>query len=137
MDEYGMMKPHVWDAVIKPELGQTGGGAMFIGTPTGRNHFYDVFKLGRDGVKNWKSWLLPATQPMLNLDEFTTRGAKLLSDGFLESEKEEKTQKWFAQEYECDFLDNAGQVFDRIDENVIDDGNATERVVDIIREILK
>lgn len=121
LDEYGMMKPHVWDAVVKPELGQTGGGAMFIGTPTGRNHFYDVFKLGRDGVKDWKSWLLPATKETFGFDESTARGAELLSPGFLDGEKLEKTQKFFAQEYECDFLDNAGQVFDRIDENVIDE----------------
>lgn len=121
LDEYGMMKPNVWDMIIRPELAQTGGDAMFIGTPTGRNHFYDVFKLGRDKVDKWKSWLLPCNKPTLGFDEDTPRGQKLLAPGFLDGEKDMKTQKYYNQEYECDFMDNAGQVFDRIDENVVDE----------------
>jgi len=121
LDEYAFMKPHVWPKIIQPELASTGGGALFIGTPDGRNHFYDVFAMGRDGVKDWKSWLLPATKPTLNFAENTPRGDALLSLGFLESTKAEMTEKFYAQEYECDFLENAGMVFDRVDENVVDE----------------
>ena len=121
LDEYGMMQPHVWDSIVKPELASTGGGAMFIGTPTGRNHFYDVFKNGRDQINNWKSYLLPATKPVLNFPEFIPRGQAILSPGWLDDEKVTTTEKWYNQEYECDFLDNAGTVFDRIDENVVDE----------------
>lgn len=119
MDEYAYMKPHVWSTIIQPELASTGGGALFIGTPDGRNHFYDVFALGRDGVKDWKSWLLPATKPLLNFLPETKRGVSLLSEGFLEGTKQETTEKFYNQEYECDFLENAGMVFDRVDENTL------------------
>ena len=121
MDEYAQMKPHIWETIIKPELAATGGGAMFIGTPSGRGQFYDVFKLGRDGIPNWKSWLLPATRKTLGFKAEVKRGQDLLAYNFLEETKNETTEKWYNQEYECEFLDDAGQVFDRIDQNVIDD----------------
>lgn len=121
MDEMGYMKPHVWPQIIEPELASTGGGAMFIGTPNGRDHFYDLFKQGRDGMDNWKSWLLPATKPTVGFLPDTPRGAQLLSPGYLDQVKSETSEKFYNQEYECDFADNAGMVFDRIDENVVDD----------------
>jgi len=121
MDEYAFMKPHIWDQVIRPELGQTGGDAMFIGTPNGRDHFYDVFKLGRDGMNNWKSWLLPATLPTLSLEEGTPRGQDLLSEGFLAEQKETTMERFYKQEYECVFDDDAGRVFSKIDNAVVDE----------------
>ena len=121
LDEFAYMKPHIWPQVIQPELGSTGGGAMFIGTPDGRNHFYDLFALGRDGAKDWKSWSLPSSLPTIGFEPDTPRGAKILSEGFLDEIKNETSQKFYEQEYECAFNDNAGLVFDRINENVIDE----------------
>jgi len=121
LDEYAFMKPNVWSAVVEPELAQTGGGAMFIGTPDGRNHFYDVYKLGRDGARNWKSWLLPASQSTVGFEWEPKRGQDLLSPGFLEEQRASVTEKFFKQEYECEFQDDAGMVFNRVEENVIDE----------------
>jgi hypothetical protein len=121
MDEYGFMKPEVWSQVIQPELGSTGGGAMFIGTPWGRNHFYDLFALGRDNVDNWKSWLLPATKPMVGFATDTPRGQDILAPGYYEDAKTTMLSRAFEQELECEFHKEGGMVFDRIDENVVDE----------------
>lgn len=122
MDEYAYMKPGIWDQIVRPELGATGGGAMFIGTPNGRDHFYDVFRKGQDDKNgDWKSWALPATLPLVGFDPSTPRGEQILAPGFLEQTKNEVSDKFYRQEYECEFQDNAGMVFDRIDENVIDE----------------
>jgi len=43
MDEYAFMKPSVWEYVIRPALAKAEGGALFIGTPDGKNHFYDMW----------------------------------------------------------------------------------------------
>lgn len=43
MDEYADMKPQVWEEVLRPALADRKGDALFIGTPKGRNHFYDLF----------------------------------------------------------------------------------------------
>lgn len=46
LDEYADMKVNVWEQIIRPALSDVQGGAMFIGTPKGRNHFYEIYKLG-------------------------------------------------------------------------------------------
>jgi len=46
LDEYADMKPNVWEQILRPALADVQGSAMFIGTPKGRNHFYEIFKLG-------------------------------------------------------------------------------------------
>ena len=42
MDEYADMKPEVWEQILRPALADQKGCALFIGTPMGRNHFYDL-----------------------------------------------------------------------------------------------
>jgi hypothetical protein len=61
LDEYADMKPETWEAIIRPALADVKGTAGFIGTPKGRNHFYDLFKYadeGKDGVKDpeWEAF---------------------------------------------------------------------------------
>jgi hypothetical protein len=46
LDEYADMKANVWEQILRPALADVQGGAMFIGTPKGRNHFYELYKLG-------------------------------------------------------------------------------------------
>ena len=44
MDEYADMKPEVWEQILRPALADLKGSAMFIGTPMGRNHFYELYQ---------------------------------------------------------------------------------------------
>src|SRR5690606_12599387 len=41
MDEYADMDPRVWPEVVRPALSDRKGHATFIGTPKGRNGFYE------------------------------------------------------------------------------------------------
>ena len=50
MDEYAFMKPSVWEYIIRPALGRAEGGALFIGTPDGKNHFYDMWVSASQGL---------------------------------------------------------------------------------------
>src|SRR3990167_4133621 len=57
LDEYASMKPYVWGEIIRPALADSSGRAMFIGTPAGRNHFYDMFvDASRGDDVEWKAW---------------------------------------------------------------------------------
>ena len=58
MDEYAFMKEDVWTAIIRPTLADVKGGALFIGTPNGKNHFYDLFLNAKDEntFAEWGAW---------------------------------------------------------------------------------
>lgn len=43
LDEYADMRPSVWGEVIRPMLADRMGWATFIGTPKGRNEFFDIY----------------------------------------------------------------------------------------------
>lgn len=51
--EYAMQAPQAWD-YIRPILGANGGVAIFISTPRGKNHFYDMYM----NVKSSKDWFV-------------------------------------------------------------------------------
>lgn len=51
--EYAMQSPQAWD-YIRPILGANGGVAIFISTPRGKNHFYDMYT----NVKGSKDWFV-------------------------------------------------------------------------------
>lgn len=59
LDEYAFMKAEVWELIIQPALADVEGGAMFIGTPEGKNHFFDLFEKARThapGYEDWNAW---------------------------------------------------------------------------------
>ena len=44
LDEYADMDPRVWSEVIRPALADRQGWAVFIGTPKGRNAFFELWR---------------------------------------------------------------------------------------------
>jgi hypothetical protein len=96
LDEVADIKPEAWEQVIRASLSDKKGRAMFIGTPKGRNWFYDLFKLGQaEDDTDWKSW------------HFTTRDNPLIDPTEIESAKKTLSSFAFKQEYLASF-DNAG-----------------------------
>lgn len=54
IDEYADMKPQVFEQILRPALADVKGGALFIGTPKGRNHFYQLYQYAQTGKdKDW------------------------------------------------------------------------------------
>jgi phage terminase large subunit-like protein len=102
MDEYAFMRPEVWEKIIRPQLARSEGGALFIGTPDGKNHFYDIWLQGKrtDDPKwgDWKSWHFPSIDnPHLPVDE-------------IENARETMSKDVFAQEFLADFESSGGMV---------------------------
>lgn len=95
LDEYADMKPLAWETVIRAALSDLSGDALFIGTPKGRNHFYELYNLGQDGDHEWKSWQL------------TTADNELIDPKEIEAAKRTLSTFAFKQEYMASF-DNAG-----------------------------
>ena len=81
LDEYAFMKEEVWEMIISPQLSRSEGGALFIGTPDGKNHFYDLWKQGQHpDFPNWKSWHFASVEnpflPRAEIEEAQNRMSK-------------------------------------------------------------
>jgi len=100
MDEYADMKPEVWEQILRPALADQKGDAMFIGTPMGRNHFYDLFQyasLSED--EQWKGW------------HFTSYDNPLLDKEEINAAKKSMSAFSFRQEFMASFEAAGGELF--------------------------
>lgn len=95
LDEYADMKPQVWEQIIRAALSDKKGDALFIGTPKGRNHFYDIYKMGEEGIEGYKSW------------QFTTADNELIDPEEVKAAAKTLSSFAFKQEYLASF-DTAG-----------------------------
>lgn len=91
MDEYGDFKPSVWGSVIRPTLSDKLGWAVFMGTPKGKNQFWDVHDEARRTPEEWFSLVLKASDS--NILQFEEMAAL----------KRQLSEDQYQQEYECSF----------------------------------
>ena len=100
MDEYADMKPDVWEQVLRPALADQKGHAMFIGTPMGRNHFYELYKyaeLGDD--ETYSAW------------HFTSYDNNLLDPDEINIAKKSMSSYAFRQEFMASFEAVGSEMF--------------------------
>jgi phage terminase large subunit-like protein len=96
LDECAFIKQEIWEKVIRASLSDKKGRALFISTPSGRNWFYDTFKLGNEETdEEWKSW------------HYTTQDNETIDPKEIEAAKRTLSSFAFKQEYLSSF-DNAG-----------------------------
>ncbi len=105
-DEYAQMKPEVYDEVVKPILIANGGSAWFVGTPKGKNDFYNKYKFAQNNPKDWQTILLRADQ------------SNILTQDQLKEAQSSMTEAAFSQEFLCEFLEGEGTIFRRIRDNI-------------------
>ena len=84
LDEYANMKPYVWGEIVRPALADSRGRALFIGTPDGRNHFYDLYQMAAAGVDSaWKAWHFESIEnPFLPAGEVEAARSSMSSAAF-------------------------------------------------------
>ena len=84
LDEYADIKPDVWEQILRPALADQKGHAMFIGTPMGRNHFYELYKYGELGDDpTYKAWHFTSyDNPLLDPEEINVAKKSMSSYAF-------------------------------------------------------
>lgn len=90
LDEPADFPHRAWPTVIRPSLADRKGRATFIGTPKGKNQFYDTFVSAKNDP-NWLSLMLKSSETGI-LDE----------EELLEAKKAMGEDR-FEQEFECSF----------------------------------
>lgn len=108
-DEYADQDPNNWDAVYKHFFTTTDGWAIFMGTPRGYNHFYDLIEYAKE-------------DPRWFYQEATWRDSPYVKKEFIEQEREEARKKGtlstFLQEVELEFRAVQGAVYPDFDRKV-------------------
>lgn len=90
LDEPADMDPRAWPEVIRPALADRQGWATFIGTPKGRNEFFEIWdRAGAD-----QAWF----RSMLKASE-----TGLVAETELDDARKMLTAEQYAQEFECSF----------------------------------
>ena len=99
LDEFADMRPETWYEVIRPSLSDRQGSALFIGTPKGRNHFYDLWASGLNGATDWESF------------QYTTLQGGNVPQEEIDAARSDLDERTFNQEYCAEFVTYAGLIY--------------------------
>lgn len=107
IDEVAMMRNFWlnWQEVIRPTLTDRKGQVMFISTPKGFNHFYDLYNL-ENTDSNFKSF------------HFTTYDNPYIPKDEIDEARKQMTEDRFAQEYLADFRKTEGLVYKEFNRSI-------------------
>ena len=104
IDEYASIAPAAWTEVLRPALADKQGGALFIGTPRGHNHFFDLYEAAQSRP-NWATF------------HFTTEQGGNVPLAELKSATHELDERTYRQEFQASFetlgVGRAYYAFDR------------------------
>jgi len=104
IDEIASMRNFwtAWNEVVRPTLTDTRGEALFISTPKGFNHFYDLYNF-QEKDEDYKSF------------HFTTYDNTHIPKDEIDKAKKELPEDKFSQEYMADFRKTQGLVYKEFD----------------------
>lgn len=110
-----------WHEVLRPALTDYKGSVLFISTPKGFNHFYDLYRMEAKDA-DYKSY------------HFTSYDNPHLPKEEIDKARTELTEDRFAQEYMADFRKTEGLVYKEFDRNrhVIGPSQLPEHFAEII-----
>jgi phage terminase large subunit-like protein len=116
LDEAAFLHPDVWHAAIRPALADRRGEALFLSTPNGRNWFWGLYMLGQNATHTqWQSWRFP------------TVANPLIDPAEIDAARDLLPERLYKQEYEAEFLADAGAVFRNVETAAtIDPGEAPD-----------
>jgi len=98
MDEYATMRPEVWEMILRPSLSDVEGGALFIGTPAGKNHFFELYNAAQNDDE-WATF------------QYTTRDNPTIKGREIDAMAKNMSAAALRQELEASFTAQGGGAF--------------------------
>lgn len=100
LDEFADMKQETWDEILRPALSDQMAPAVFIGTPKGRNHFFDIYSYAEvSGDEDWKAY------------HYTSFDNPFIPEGEVLAAKKTLSTFAFEQEYMANFKSRGSEIF--------------------------
>jgi phage terminase large subunit len=103
LDEYAVMKPAVWEEILRPSIIDRNGKALFIFTPKGYNHAHRLYVQETKEPQSWKSY------------HFQTIDNPHIDKAEIEQARRDMDPRAFRQEFCASFEVFGGQVFSDFD----------------------
>ena len=91
LDEVGYMADDIFYGVLFPALSDRKGSVIFIGTPQGKNAFYDYYMKGKEGKEGWATF------------EFSVYNSGIYAEEEIQDFKNNMPTELFEQEYNNSF----------------------------------
>ena len=115
VSEYAYMDPQSW-YTIEPRVKQNKGTVLFLSTPNGKNHFYDLY-----------NWAKSGRDPDYFASLVTNDDTHIHSDADIQKMRDEgRPEDFILQEYYCDFNRGAqGSYYGNLIQNARNDGRIT------------
>lgn len=112
--EWSLTDPRAWD-FVRPILAENGGWAIFIYTPRGKNHGWDILQIARENA-DWCSEVL------------TVNDTGMISETVIRMERRSgMSEELIQQEYFCSFTaPNTGSYYGRVLEDAANSGRITK-----------
>jgi phage terminase large subunit len=95
LDEFGMHPAKTYSEVVSATLVDRGGWALFMGTPNGKNQFYEIARHAQARAA--------AGDPDWFFIQFKASETGLLDKAYLSQARQVMTSDEYAQEFECSF----------------------------------
>jgi len=118
IDEVATIRNHksVWEEILRPSLTDYQGFCVFIGTPKGKNYFYEIWLKGQKKEDGYESW------------SFKSEDNPHILRSEIKAAKEQMNDRYFRQEYEASFEDFIGTIWPEFSEkeHCIEPFNAPE-----------
>ena len=99
LDEWALMKPMVWEEILRPILTENKGWAWFLFTPKGKNHAFKYWNQCKQWGIDWQTFFL------------SVQNSGLIEQHELDMARNEMPEMLYKQEFECEFLEGEGSVF--------------------------
>jgi phage terminase large subunit-like protein len=116
LDEYADMPPRVWPEIIRPALIDVKGSALFIGTPKGRNHFYELIERALADIED------VGDESPWAVFNYSSEDNSLIDPDELKGMIREYTngsEDLYEQEIAAKFVASSGQIFNQDDFNIV------------------
>jgi PBSX family phage terminase large subunit len=122
LDEFADIDPEAWFETLRPTLADTGGRALFIGTPKGiGNWSYELFQNALEDPDNWCSF------------QYTTVDGGNVPQSEIDQARKDLDERTFRQEFLATFETFAGRIYYSFDRNsnVLDETTLNTDIIHI------
>lgn len=108
IDEFASIRnsKSVWEEILRPTLSDKLGWCIFIGTPKGKDAFWEIWMKGQRQENGYMSW------------SFKTEDNPYIPRSEIREAKEQLSDRYFRQEYEASFEDFTGLIWPEFDESI-------------------